>query len=214
MSARLEEKHVKQIATLEQCIKKWVTYVKDYVQFTKVDNVVWDTQNPRRVLGISNQIGDLRRCVSDISSIVNMSDEDRNTFTNLLDFNQFAECGDHNDYTRFINRLQICVYRLCEYVEMTVEEKVMFETTLFDDDFPDSKLTYEELENEYGRLIYNNLFDDFTDCDGFVRLNAYVNHDWANVITISKVIQQSEKAKQHKKYSSAYDPEFETFILE
>ena len=166
------------------------------------------------MLGMSNQIGDLRQCVSDISSIVNMSDDDRNTFKNLLDCDQFAECGDQNHHTRLIDRLRICVYRLCEYVVMTDEDKSVFETTLFDDEVPsdDSQLTYEELEKKYGELVYNKLFGDFTDCDGFVRRVAYINHDWADVVTTSKMIQISEK--QNKKYYCAYCAEFENFILE
>ena len=218
MSGRLEEKHVNQVANLEQCVKKWVTYVKDEDTIERVDRILWDTQNPGRMLGMSNQIGDLRECVSCISSILNMADEDRNTFTNLLDFNQFVECGDQNDHTRLIDRLRICVYRLCEYVVMTDEDKRVFETTLFGDDLvPDeSQLTYEELELKYGELVYNKEFGDFTDCDGFVRLSAYANHDWARVVMISKIIQMSEKAKQNqnKKYSCDYDSEFETFVLE
>jgi hypothetical protein len=220
MSGRLEEKHVNQVATLEQCVKKWFTYVKDVDTIDRVDRILWETQNPCRMLGMSNQIGDLRQCVSCLSAIVNMSDEDRKTFDHLLDFNHFAECDDYdqNHHTRLINQLRICVYRLCEYVVMTVEEKVVFETTLFGDDLvPDeSHLTYEKLEKKYGELVYNKGFGDFTDCDGFVRLIAYANHDWACVVMISKMIQISEKTKQkqNKKYSCNYDAEFETFVLE
>ena len=131
----------------------------------------------------SEQINRLQQCVNAMVEYSNLSNDKQNEIVNVL-------CGDNNEFIvnpkpLFSTDNKKRENAFDKFREDDQDALRLFFSTIDKDkeeedknnEFGDIALTFEELEQKYGKLTFSEEHKDFYDADGFVRRICNISHN-------------------------------------